>query len=574
MAVETWAADFAAPFEVDTLLEVRVSGMKKMPGLNVPTGIDKKLVDHPIKISKLGLEGDWHDLTFHGGPDKAILGYCSSHYPNWATSYPDRHDKFVPGGFGENLVTPHMNERNVCIGDIISVGPEVQLQVSLPRQPCFKLNHRFSLKNFAPVTYQTSRTGWYYRVVREGTVRAGDQIRLVRRTYPQWTIERVQEYLHRDKDNLEMNRQLSEVEALGEESRGQFRNRVAKAMKKKARDKPPGGDEWVDYKIIERRMETPTVVSLTLQNCAAASSAHADAAEKKPRLLGAHARLKLPNGLIRTYSVVSSSSSHDILELGIALDPNSRGGSHHLHHHAKLNDTIQVGRITTAIQADSAASNHVFIAGGIGITAFIALLQRLTSINWSCQLHYAVRSASHVPFADRLAALPDHVLTLYDHSQGQRMDIPGIIKSMPWNSHLYACGPNRMMQSVKHTVHECAIPPTEVHYEAFTADISGDPFEVQVQVQVLHPQQHDSPPARQPPRQLLKVGPDESLLEVLRREYPDMPSSCEVGNCGTCKVVVKSGRVDHRGTALLPEEKNEAMLACVSRGIGRVTIEV
>ena len=66
--------DFAAPFTVDKLIEVRTSGMKKMPGLNVESGIDKKVCGRPMKISKLGLEGDEHDLTFHGGPDKAILG--------------------------------------------------------------------------------------------------------------------------------------------------------------------------------------------------------------------------------------------------------------------------------------------------------------------------------------------------------------------------------------------------------------------------------------------------------------------------------------------------------------------
>ncbi|KAG6006556.1 hypothetical protein E4U54_000156 [Claviceps lovelessii] len=570
MAVESWAADFVAPCEVDTLLEVRISGMQKMPGLDIPTGINKKRVDRPVKINKLGLEGDWHDLTFHGGPDKALLGYCSSHYPNWATSYPDRRDKFVPGGFGENLVTRRMNERNVCIGDIISVGPEVQLQVSLPRQPCFKLNHRFSLKNFAPVSYQTSRTGWYYRVVREGTVRAGDEIRLVERTHPQWTVERVQEYLHRDKDNFAMNKLLSEMEVLGEESRGQFRNRVAKALRSKASpSKPgPGGDNWVDYTIVERTRQTPTVISLTLQRRVAAPAPDEDAAEsERPRLLGAHARLKLPDGLVRSYSIVSSSSSRDRLELGVALEKNSRGGSRHLHQVAKVGDTIQVGRTTAAAAdirpgVDTAAGNHVFIAGGIGITAFIALLQRFASINWSSQLHYAVRAASEVPFADRLAALPDKVVTLYDKSQGQRMDIPAIIRSMPWNSRVYVCGPPRMMEAARRAARECGIPPSEIHYEAFTADVSGDPFEVEV----------TNEGGNQP--QLLQVGRDESLLEVLRREFPDMASSCEVGNCGTCKVILKGGRVHHRGTALLPDEKDSAMLACVSRGIGRVRIEV
>lgn len=66
--------DFSAPFEADKLLEVRTSRMKKMPGLNVTSGIDKALCLEPMKIGKLGLEGDEHDLTFHGGLDKAILG--------------------------------------------------------------------------------------------------------------------------------------------------------------------------------------------------------------------------------------------------------------------------------------------------------------------------------------------------------------------------------------------------------------------------------------------------------------------------------------------------------------------
>ncbi|GAB0137071.1 hypothetical protein EsDP_00005354 [Epichloe bromicola] len=529
MAVETWAADFTTSFEVDKLLEVRLSGRKKMPGLNIETGIDKKIVHHPMKIHKLGLEGDWHDLTFHGGPDKAILGYCSSHYPNWVTSYPDRRDKFVPGGFGEKFVTSHMNERNVCIGDIVSVGPEVQLQVSLPRQPCFKLNHRFSLKNFAPVTYQTSRTCWYYRVVREGTVNAGDKIRLVERKHHQWTIERIQEYLHRDKDNFEMNKLLSEVEALGEESRGQFRNRVAKAMKRKA--SKPAEDHWVDYKIIERKMETPRVVSLTLQ----CTNPDPDAENS---LLGAHARLKLPNGLIRTYAVVSRGNEISRLSM--------------------VDDIIQVGHITTDVKANNAASHHIFIAGGIGITAFLALIREMVSINWSCKLHYGVRSAADIPFADRLAAFQDNVV-IYDKSKGERMDISSIIKTMPWNSHVYACGPNRMMEAVKSAVQECGISPGEVHYEASAADVSGDPFEAKV---------------ANKNGKVLRVSKDESLLEVLRREYPGITSSCEVGNCGTCKVSLKSGRVDHRGTALLPEEKDSAMLACVSRGIGRVTIEI
>ncbi|PHH84726.1 hypothetical protein CDD83_1484 [Cordyceps sp. RAO-2017] len=443
-------------FEADTLLEIRVSGMKKMSGLNTMSGIDKKICAGPVKISRLGLEGDEHDLTFHGGPDKAVLGYCSSHYPDWQSSYPDRSDRFVPGGFGENFVTTHMNERNVCVGDVMSVGPQVRLQVSLPRQPCFKLNHRFSLKNFAPVTYQTSRTGWYYRVLQEGTVSAGDEIRLVSRKWPQWTVERVQEYLHRDKDNLEMNRQLAEVTDLGEESRAQFRKRVAAAARrsKKVADK----DAWKDFKITSRKTETQRIISLVLE---AVTPQH----DSETKLIGAHARIKLPNGLVRSYSVVAGGDKDDPnssykLEFGIALEDNSRGGSSYLHESAKVGDVLQVGRVTTGVAAASFASHHCFIVGGIGLTAFLAMMQKIQAINWSYTLHYAVRSADDIPFRDRLEPLRQNVI-LYDKAQGQRMDIQGIVKGLTWNSQLYVCGPDRMMTAVRDAVDACGIPPSE-----------------------------------------------------------------------------------------------------------------
>ncbi|KAH7326239.1 cytochrome P450 CYP645A1 [Stachybotrys elegans] len=543
--------DLTAPFEVDRLLELRTSRMKKMSGLTIESGIDKTKCPGPMKINKLGLEGDEHDLTFHGGPDKAILGYCSSHYPSWRESYPESADRFVPGGFGENFVTERMNERNVCIGDVISVGPEVLLQVSLPRQPCFKLNHRFSLKNFAPKTYESSRTGWYYRVLREGTVNVGDELRLVERKWPEWTVERVQEYLHRDQGNLEMNKKLAEVEALGDESRNQFRRRVAKAA---AASKPKKTDDWRDFKITARKMETQRIVSLVLEAVDPNS-------EEAIRSRGTQAKIRLPNGLVRTYSIVSGDDDFNIrnkLELGVALDANSRGGSQYLHEQAKAGDIIQVGNITADVSLASDASNHIFIVGGIGITAFMDMIKVMQSINFNFQLHYAVRSADDIPFRDRLEPLAEFT-TIYDKSKGQRMDIKRILETMPWNSHIYVCGPDRMMEATKVAVKECGISPNEVHFEAFAADISGDPFEAVV---------------ANKEGKVFNVGEEESLLEVLRREYPSIASSCEAGNCGTCKIGLASGRVDHRGTALSEEEKKVSMLSCVSRGIGSITIEI
>jgi MOSC domain-containing protein YiiM len=197
--------DLWAPWQNATLLQIRTSKMKQMRDLSIFTGIYKEPRNSRVFCSSTGLESDEHDLTFHGGVDKAVHQYFPGHYKDWKSEHPEVEHAFEIGGFGENLVASGgMNERNICVGDIIRVGEDdgVLLQVSLPRQPCFKLNHRFGLKGFAAQTWKKSRTGWYYRVLEEGWMEVGDAFTLVERKYPDWTIERVQEYLHRDKENL------------------------------------------------------------------------------------------------------------------------------------------------------------------------------------------------------------------------------------------------------------------------------------------------------------------------------------------------------------------------------------
>jgi MOSC domain-containing protein YiiM len=121
--------DLLAPFTSDTILEVRTGTMKPLPGLTVLSGIDKTLHSGPVRVTELGLDGDEHDPTFHGGLDKAIHGCthsipafltssltpitdCSAHYATWQSEFPSAAPLFVPGAFGENLVFAHLNEHN------------------------------------------------------------------------------------------------------------------------------------------------------------------------------------------------------------------------------------------------------------------------------------------------------------------------------------------------------------------------------------------------------------------------------------------------------------------------------
>jgi ferredoxin-NADP reductase len=382
-----------------------------------------------------------------------------------------------------------------------------------------------------------------------GYVKAGDEIRLVERKYPEWTIERIQEYLHRNQDDMAMNEKLAAIVELGEESRGAFRNRVAKAKAKaKKAEGEKNAPKWRDFKIVEKKRQTPRILSFVLE-------AVEPLTDKKDLDGGSHAKIKLANGLVRNYSVVQGDGNK--FELGIALDDKSRGGSRYLHEVVEVSHVLQVGALTAGIPARPAASNHVFVAGGIGVTAFLALIEGYAAINYSCVLHYAVRSAEDVPYRERLEKLGDRVV-VYDRSKGQRLCIPDIIAGMPWNSQLYFCGPKRLMDEAARETRARGIAEGEVHFEAFEADVSGDPFEAYVANK----------------DKTVKVGEDETLLEVLKKHFDVVDSSCEVGNCGTCKIRLVEGDVEHRGTALLQEEKGSSMLSCVSRGRGRIVVEI
>ena len=173
------------------LLEVRTGAVKPLGNSDVLSAIDKRARDRPVWLGPDGLEGDeQREREFHGGADKAALHYSADHYELWALEFPLRKALFVPGGFGENLVSRGLDETGVCIGDRIQIGAAL-VEVTQPRQPCYKLNIRFEEPTVSALTKQNGRTGWYYRVLQPGRVAASDWIEIVDRPHPDWTVRRV-----------------------------------------------------------------------------------------------------------------------------------------------------------------------------------------------------------------------------------------------------------------------------------------------------------------------------------------------------------------------------------------------
>ena len=152
------------------------------------TGFFKRPVAGPVQVGQLNLEGDAQaDLKHHGGPDKAVLAYSADHYATWQAELAWNDMSY--GAFGENLTIRHVDETQVCIGDLWQIG-DVVLQVSQPREPCWKLGRRWNNKLLPKLVVKSGRCGWYYRVRQTGTIQADLRVDLVERTHAAWTIAR------------------------------------------------------------------------------------------------------------------------------------------------------------------------------------------------------------------------------------------------------------------------------------------------------------------------------------------------------------------------------------------------
>ncbi|XKU39281.1 MOSC domain-containing protein [Pseudomonas [fluorescens] ATCC 17400] len=173
---------------LDTLLTGRVQPFTR-PGTQ--SAIDKQPQQGQLKVSTLGLHGDEQgDLRVHGGVEKAIHHYPLEHYARWADELGAHPLLTQPGAFGENFSTTGWSEHDVCLGDRIRVGTAL-LEVSQGRMPCWKLSDRFAVANLALRVQQSGRTGWYYRVLEEGVVSAGDSLQRVERPFADWSLARL-----------------------------------------------------------------------------------------------------------------------------------------------------------------------------------------------------------------------------------------------------------------------------------------------------------------------------------------------------------------------------------------------
>ncbi|WP_339499033.1 MOSC domain-containing protein [Pseudomonas silesiensis] len=153
------------------------------------TGIFKRRISGPARVELNGIVGDQHgDTRVHGGPEKAVHQYAAQHYEQLAQAFAHSAPELIPGSLGENVSARLMSEHNVHIGDVFQMGSAV-LQVSQPRSPCWKINHRFDAERMSMYVAKERITGWYYRVIQPGFIEAGDRIELLDRHSERFSID-------------------------------------------------------------------------------------------------------------------------------------------------------------------------------------------------------------------------------------------------------------------------------------------------------------------------------------------------------------------------------------------------
>ena len=253
------------------------------------------------------------------------------------------------------------------------------------------------------------------------------------------------------------------------------------------------------------------------------------------------------------YSLMSPPGRLEAYEISVRRMEESRGGSHFMHDEVGVGSRLEIAHPVNLFGLDKIARKHVLLAGGIGITPFMAQLQDLRAANVPYELHYSVRAPEHAAFRDQLMEQEGDRLRMYFSSANDRIDFDTLLSSQPLGTHVYVCGPAGMIERVIGTARACGWSESHIHWEQFSAPPVGDAFDVFLARSKLE----------------VHVLPDQSLLESIEAAGVDVPYLCRGGVCGFChtKVVEIEGELIHNDHFLSAEEKasGKFMMPCVSR---------
>jgi ferredoxin-NADP reductase len=268
---------------------------------------------------------------------------------------------------------------------------------------------------------------------------------------------------------------------------------------------------------------------------------------------GAHIDLRMPGDLVRQYSLCGDPRDRSVWRVAVLREPESRGGSAHVHESLREGDDVDVRGPRNHFEL-APAQRYVFIAGGIGITPILPMIDAADAAGAEWELHYGGRSRRSMAFLESLEAATGARVTLHPQDEVGLIDLDALLGDPRPGTLVYCCGPEPLLVAVEQ---RCADwPAGTLHVERFAPKDVGEPvltgaFEVALALSGLS----------------LTVPPERSVLQVVEDAGISVLSSCTEGTCGTCETTVLAGEVDHRDSLLTPAEQaaNDTMFICVSR---------
>ena len=183
------------------------------------SAMDKSAVIGELDVHFSYLPGDQvADTKHHGGTDRVIHHYSLEHYNHLKTIFPKHANQFVAGSFGENITTIHLNEKDLCLGDIFQLGT-AKIEITEPRKPCRTIDVKYGIKGVLKEIVKSGRYGWFYRVLEEGKVAVGSQLTLLQRPYPHLNLDKIifETYQSKDK-NIAFLKETSSCPALSKQT--------------------------------------------------------------------------------------------------------------------------------------------------------------------------------------------------------------------------------------------------------------------------------------------------------------------------------------------------------------------
>jgi len=569
-------------------------------GRTVRTAIWKDPIQGRCWVSRLNLDGDGQaDLGGHGGEQRAVFVYQIESYRHWAEQL--KRTDFVHGQFGENFTIEGLSDDAVCVGDRFQIGGAL-FEVTQPRVTCYRVGIRTDEPRMPALLTSSGRPGFYFRVLREGEVGAGDEIVRVGEATERMTVAEINALLYSPDHPRDRLQRALQIEALSPGWRGSLEALLRSGttaggggnagLVPAAAAHPAASGFW-PLKVVAIDRESADVFSVSMRS--------PDGKPLPQALPGQYVVLRLrqtsgSSPLLRSYSL-SGPPSTESYRISVKIEPNGAAGTY-LSQHARVDDVLDVSAPRGTFVLQSGKRSVVLLSGGIGATPVLAMLHALAAarsarpVLW---LH-AARDGHHHPFAAEVRRL----IPLLTHgrryvcfsSPDQRDKIDGDFDAagrlsrslldkigIARQADVYICGPNRFMTDMKEALAELGVARERVRTEIFSGGEPMNPGFTGTVARAPHPPKSDANTgplvsfARSGIAAHWNASGYQSILELA--EACDVPVrwSCRTGVCHNCESGLVSGAVAY-GPEPLDQPAQGNLLICCSRPTSDVVIDL